>query len=203
MRPQTLPSGKVAISCSNYPNCRSSYYLPSGATISSRGDQCPRCGSGYYKADFNFASGTVPPYLLGGYRGCIKCDPDLSEIIPRPRIAASSALPQAQFRGNQSGNASQRQPRNGSKKRKSDNFDDSQSKRGSGQSQSRSPLTETNAKCKCNTDAASRITQKEGPNKGRQFYTCGNDRKCNYFEWADQFTPQPNTSHDFSQPRFV
>ena len=53
----------------------------------------------------------------------------------------------------------------------------------------------------CNVDAASRITQKEGPNKGRQFYTCGNDRKCNYFEWADQFTPQQNTSHNVSQPR--
>ena len=196
MRPQTMPNGKVAVSCSNYPNCRSSYYLPSGASIGSRGDQCPRCGAGYYKAEFNFASGSVPPYLLGGYKGCIKCDSDLAEIIPRPRIVPTTAPP-PQPRGNQTGNNSQ--PRNGPKKRKSDNFDNSESKRGS--AQSRAPLTETNAKCKCNVDAASRITQKEGPNKGRQFYTCGNDRKCNYFEWADQFTPQQNTSHNVSQPR--
>ena len=27
--------------------------------------------------------------------------------------------------------------------------------------------------------------RKDGPNQGRQFYSCGNERTCNFFEWAD------------------
>lgn len=42
-----------------------------------------------------------------------------------------------------------------------------------------------NLNCKCNTNASKFITNKEGPNKGRPFYTC-QARKCGFFQWADE-----------------
>ncbi|XP_043503570.1 DNA topoisomerase 3-alpha isoform X1 [Polistes fuscatus] len=41
--------------------------------------------------------------------------------------------------------------------------------------------------CTCNEPARQLTVQKEGPNKGRLFYTCpkGRDSTCNFFKWAD------------------
>ncbi|XP_047360172.1 DNA topoisomerase 3-alpha isoform X1 [Vespa velutina] len=41
--------------------------------------------------------------------------------------------------------------------------------------------------CICNEPAKQLTVQKEGPNKGRPFYTCpkGRDSTCNFFKWAD------------------
>ena len=41
--------------------------------------------------------------------------------------------------------------------------------------------------CNCGTEAVQRTVQKEGPNKGRQFFTCckPRDDQCGFFEWAD------------------
>lgn len=42
--------------------------------------------------------------------------------------------------------------------------------------------------CKCNEEAVMRTVQKEGPNRGRVFHTCGKTREqqCNFFQWADE-----------------
>ncbi|GAB1611339.1 DNA topoisomerase 3-alpha-like, partial [Argonauta hians] len=40
-------------------------------------------------------------------------------------------------------------------------------------------------KCQCNLDAKRLTVQKEGPNKGRQFYVCPQNRTCNFFQWDD------------------
>uniref|UniRef100_H2Z236 DNA topoisomerase n=1 Tax=Ciona savignyi TaxID=51511 RepID=H2Z236_CIOSA len=41
--------------------------------------------------------------------------------------------------------------------------------------------------CKCNIQAVQRTVQKDGPNKGRVFYTCDKPRaeQCGFFEWED------------------
>ena len=41
-----------------------------------------------------------------------------------------------------------------------------------------------------------RTVQKEGPNKGRQFYTCSKPREdqCGFFEWADDIPPSNITT---------
>lgn len=43
-------------------------------------------------------------------------------------------------------------------------------------------------KCQCNQSAPLRSVQKDGPNKGRQFYVCGKPRgqQCQFFQWADE-----------------
>lgn len=42
--------------------------------------------------------------------------------------------------------------------------------------------------CKCGIAASQRTVQKDGPNKGRKFYTCSKPREdqCGFFEWMDQ-----------------
>jgi hypothetical protein len=39
--------------------------------------------------------------------------------------------------------------------------------------------------CRCNFKAKKLLTQQEGANKGRYFFTCSNDRNCDFFQWAD------------------
>ncbi|XP_061605462.1 DNA topoisomerase 3-alpha [Phyllopteryx taeniolatus] len=42
--------------------------------------------------------------------------------------------------------------------------------------------------CNCNEATVTRIVQKDGPNKGRLFHTCGKprDQQCNFFQWDDE-----------------
>lgn len=41
--------------------------------------------------------------------------------------------------------------------------------------------------CRCGQPAPLRTVSKEGPNKGRQFYCCGNMMNgCKFFQWADE-----------------
>lgn len=47
--------------------------------------------------------------------------------------------------------------------------------------------------CNCNEAAVTRTVQKDGPNKGRMFHTCGKPREqqCGFFQWADENVPPP------------
>uniref|UniRef100_A0A8C7JEH0 DNA topoisomerase n=1 Tax=Oncorhynchus kisutch TaxID=8019 RepID=A0A8C7JEH0_ONCKI len=48
--------------------------------------------------------------------------------------------------------------------------------------------------CNCSEPAVQRTVQKEGPNKGRVFHTCGKprDQQCGFFLWADENIPPPD-----------
>ncbi|CAF1087006.1 unnamed protein product [Rotaria sordida] len=43
-------------------------------------------------------------------------------------------------------------------------------------------------KCNCNVDAKELTVKKDGPNKGRSFFRCGNNDNCNFFAWKDNTT---------------
>ncbi|CAF5212328.1 unnamed protein product, partial [Rotaria magnacalcarata] len=43
-------------------------------------------------------------------------------------------------------------------------------------------------KCNCDTDAKELTVKKDGPNKGRSFFRCGNNDNCNFFAWKDDVT---------------
>uniref|UniRef100_A0A4W5K787 GRF-type domain-containing protein n=1 Tax=Hucho hucho TaxID=62062 RepID=A0A4W5K787_9TELE len=49
--------------------------------------------------------------------------------------------------------------------------------------------------CNCSEPAVQRTVQKEGPNKGRVFHTCGKprDQQCGFFLWADENVPPPGS----------
>ena len=40
--------------------------------------------------------------------------------------------------------------------------------------------------CHCKVNARIRTVQKDGPNQGRLFYSCGQQRKCNFFMWTSR-----------------
>lgn len=48
--------------------------------------------------------------------------------------------------------------------------------------------------CNCNQAATLRTVSKEGPNKGRQFYSCSKPmgQNCNFFKWADEVSGNLN-----------
>lgn len=41
------------------------------------------------------------------------------------------------------------------------------------------------SECSCNKSAKKLQVQKDGPNKGRFFYTCAGNRDCDFFEWVE------------------
>ncbi|KAG7098452.1 hypothetical protein E1B28_000402 [Marasmius oreades] len=43
-------------------------------------------------------------------------------------------------------------------------------------------------RCDCNVSAAQRTVVKDNENKGRKFWTCGNERACKYFQFVDEPT---------------
>ena len=57
---------------------------------------------------------------------------------------------------------------------------------------SNSGASSSGAKCNCNVNGLLLTVRKDGPNKDRQFYKCGNNNSCNFFQWADE---QPVTSN--------
>ncbi|XP_078042704.1 topoisomerase 3-alpha isoform X2 [Augochlora pura] len=51
-------------------------------------------------------------------------------------------------------------------------------------------------KCHCNQLAKERTVQKDGPNKGRLFYSCPKpmNESCKFFQWSDETVQNSNTS---------
>jgi len=45
--------------------------------------------------------------------------------------------------------------------------------------------------CQCNIEAVQFTVKKDGPNKGRKFYTC-KTKQCKYFEWSDNTNYNPD-----------
>lgn len=43
--------------------------------------------------------------------------------------------------------------------------------------------------CKCGTNAVLLAVKKEGPNKGKKFYTC-NTKTCDFFSWENKYDPK-------------
>ncbi|KAL1494433.1 hypothetical protein ABEB36_010032 [Hypothenemus hampei] len=54
----------------------------------------------------------------------------------------------------------------------------------------------TQVRCKCNQVAVLRTVNKDGPNKGRQFYVCSNmTNSCKFFQWADETPNRGGGNH--------
>jgi len=56
-------------------------------------------------------------------------------------------------------------------------------------------------KCHCGADAKELTVKKDGPNKGRPFYRCGNqENNCNFFAWKDETAQTNNPRQGGAQP---
>ena len=58
--------------------------------------------------------------------------------------------------------------------------------------------------CKCNATAALKTVHKQGDNFGREFYCCGKNRDCDFFQWAPKKETSdaqlPDDLHELEQP---
>lgn len=60
------------------------------------------------------------------------------------------------------------------------------------------PSDKIELNCNCHKPANILTVRKEGPTKGKEFYTCANrDKPCGFFQWADE-TEQTNSRTDNS-----
>lgn len=59
----------------------------------------------------------------------------------------------------------------------------------------------TGPECKCGTVTVERSVKKEGPNKGRKFWSCASwPRGCKFFEWQAQSAPSPQKEAKRTSP---
>ena len=57
----TIPSGIHVVSCTGYPDCLTSGYIPKGGYHKSRGTPCERgCEEGFFESEYYFPLGSVP-----------------------------------------------------------------------------------------------------------------------------------------------
>ena len=121
MTVNTTRSGSHVVSCTGYPECSTSGFLPKGSYLKNRGDPCESC-NGFYVATYYFPVGSVPSNMIGEYEGCLNCDRDLKEII---KINVKTTQNQQQRGGNNSGargnNTRENRPPPGNQQRKPPN----------------------------------------------------------------------------------
>ena len=64
----------------------------------------------------------------------------------------------------------------------------------------------TVVKCCCNLPAAKRTVTKDSASKGKRFWTCGDNRTCDFFEWIDTTSlsfPSGDTTQTSSAAKVV
>uniref|UniRef100_A0A182Q5W4 DNA topoisomerase n=1 Tax=Anopheles farauti TaxID=69004 RepID=A0A182Q5W4_9DIPT len=72
-------------------------------------------------------------------------------------------------------------------------WNDTSNKRGSIGGANTDP-TEADVMCRCGVPASRFTVKKDGPNKGRPFFSCPNQgSSCGFFKWGDENMPPPNS----------
>lgn len=177
------------ITCTGFPTCRNTYWLPPSVIDAQVSDNvCSRCSGGIKLIKFQFSARSMRPHYPDTYEGCINgCDSTLCEILQvntsRPS-SSSSTQP-----SNRNVVTTNRGPtRENNVHRPTNNF----SRPGS--SQNTQPLNNDQVCCQCGNAAKLLTVTRETANKGRQFYGCpkpisATDR-CTFFLWADD-QPMP------------
>ncbi|CAD5122782.1 DgyrCDS11189 [Dimorphilus gyrociliatus] len=195
------------ISCVAFPNCKTVCWLPSSVLEAKvTNDICDRCHSTKLM-QFKFRQGTAPMHMQPIYNGCVVCDNELKDTLNfrlsestviSPPNARNIATPVQSVRSSQQSRGSSSTT---DRTRTVYPKTDLKSERSHGM---RSFLGAQNASqnfgnvsdtvvCNCETDAKLVEVKKEGPNKGRKFYTCSTSN-CRFFLWADE--PKSSTQND-------
>ncbi|CAG5095749.1 Oidioi.mRNA.OKI2018_I69.XSR.g14318.t1.cds [Oikopleura dioica] len=101
---KTIPNGSVCVSCTGYPECRTSGFLPNGGRMIARLRAC-NCSAGFYVVRWSFEPGSVPSHMTGematreNERPAKKTDPDpmkypvmqkIANLIPNPNKPENS-----------------------------------------------------------------------------------------------------------------
>jgi DNA topoisomerase-3 len=144
------------IGCAGYPSCKESKWFPhSVSSVSVEPETCSRCSAP--SRPVHKISICSTDSHLNGIR-CLWCE--LSEIERGSPSTLTLNL-------------------------------------GNGKQNSATMNDENVPYCKCNQMAIIRTVKKEGPNQGKQFYSCAKPNGCDYFDWADG-TPPRSTNFSMS-----
>lgn len=123
--------------------------------------------------------------MVGDYDGCVGCDSALKDVI---KIITKTPA----ARPNNSRQSPPRDNRPKPRKRNSDHFNDNGNERSN----------EEAVQCECGMQAGGPFTvRKEGPNQGREFFGCGNNRSCKFFQWADEQATQNQRNSSRAPPQ--
>jgi hypothetical protein len=175
-------TGSPFLSCLNYPQCSSIINLPPAQSVAVSPDACDTCsakfGVAIRKLRFSFAG---MGQSQGGPLTADYCVAGCSNAYMNPmlqmvndRVENLFSQPQPQARPSQSSNNSNVSASYQSMKSSFQQQQPSkQQRKGHGK------------QCKCGIEAALLVVKKEGENQHREFYSCGNNRTCSFFEWAD------------------
>ncbi|CAH1389834.1 unnamed protein product [Nezara viridula] len=189
------------ISCSAYPACKNSIWLPSKVMqLSISEESCETCGPNVKKLEFKFSPGSMAPYYPQHYIGCLNgCDQDFIEMLG-VKLGQTNSGSNPSLATQVSYNYTQASTSSGYhslSSLQSTDTDDTWD-RGGGSNRGQKRLRDDNAGrndgdvpcCFCNIPAKKLVTRKEGPNNGREFLVCSknDDEKCNYYMWADELT---------------
>jgi DNA topoisomerase III len=195
------------IGCRGYPDCRNSIWLPNSIIEAQVTDEyCDKCKpKRVKKLKFKFERGSVPQHIPLDYITCILCDQELRECLQiqiksnavtnessNTRFPIPSSTITTTTHRNQAPTSRPAPPPQPSQHFRNRSLDDSNNNNNNNDSDN--PIY-----CHCSNLAALKSVRKEGPNQGRQFYSCGQN-SCSFFAWKDAADTNQST---FSQPATI
>ncbi|CDW56295.1 DNA topoisomerase [Trichuris trichiura] len=210
MQLKTARSGRIFVGCSGYPTCKEAIWIRQSDLISSyatTNEQCPRCvdrASVLVELRLKNNSFGLPPVL----KTCFTCSSmvTVSLGVQLPSMASSGSLMQIQNPVNAPQTvdsplchcaqpSAMRTCRNGANAGRDYFACATSSCRFFSWKDLNSPATSQRATrtdsnpvmCNCGLECSLLTVRKEGPNKGRNFYSCSKapSERCRFFLWAD------------------
>lgn len=189
------------VGCRGYPDCRNSIWLPNSIIEAQVANEyCDRCKpKRVKKLKFKFERGSVPQHIPLEYITCIICDEELRECLQiQIKTNAVSNDNNNRFPIPTSTNITTSNRNQVPTLRPAPTPQPLQTIRNRSLNDS-NENDENPIYCHCSSLAALKSVRKEGPNQGRQFYSCGQN-SCNFFAWKDAIDANQINQPTFSQP---
>jgi len=199
------------LSCRGYPTCKTSVWLPEAVIDASvLNEECQNClPRKVNKIKFKFDKKSVPFTLASNYTACIICNPELKEhlhidtAILQVPVTRQSNTGMNMRAGSQSVMLTNTAKNTNIIHNSVRAINSSISPPGvlsSNSNQNRNFSSNTNFNtinsnrnndtnstvCYCGKPASLLTARKEGVNQGRKFYSCPDNKTCDFFMWHDE-----------------
>ncbi|KDO34566.1 hypothetical protein SPRG_00629 [Saprolegnia parasitica CBS 223.65] len=211
MKLKKTRTGKYVVSCTDYQSCKESVWLPSSiayASVTSHPcTNCSRPQQTIHRVTLRFLTNALPPDLqvrildMGNEREtCLFCDDVVQDLaqgqlrLKSMAAPAARAMPAPELQSSYQRVARATAPSNDYTDSLTGNNRAKKAKTSASTASSRAMTTVSapprGASPLCpghSVECALRQTKREGPNKGRYFFTCSfpQGEQCDFFEWTE------------------